>query len=86
MPTATKKRATNSTGGTAVRGPTTGKILCHKVTLKVGSKTIYNGVYPEKDWPEILRQFNSLFMGAQPTNRILFDSTAVMATPTTRLT
>lgn len=81
MPTATKKRATNSTGGTAVKP---GLVMCRKVVFKEGTRTIYNGTYAETNWPEITGRLNSLFHGLASGKKITFTAESLMARPTVR--
>jgi len=75
------RKPSNSTGGTATRA-STGTVLCQKLVVKEGSTVLYNGTYAEGNWAEILRQFNSAFMGLTVGKTITFTSKAVMARPT----
>jgi len=84
MATTTKKRPTNSSGGTAVHSTTAAPVLCRKVIFKEGSRIVYSGNYSEGDWASIGRKFNSVFMGLELNETLTITATGVMAVPTRR--
>jgi len=86
MPTATKKRSGSNTGGTAVRTPTAvGTVMCRKIMLKEGTRTIFNGTYGENDWPGIFRKITSLYDGLLNKGTFTLSVNQVMARPTAHL-
>jgi len=79
MPTVTKrKRTTNSATVNKL-------VMCRKIILKDGTRTIFNGTYGENDWGAIRAKLVSLYDGQGDKGTFAFSSTKLMATPTAHL-